>query len=48
MALTNKLSAIGDAIRSKTGKTGKLSLSQMPNEILSIQTGSGGSSGTPI
>ena len=39
MALTNKLSAIGDAIRSKTGKTGKLSLSQMPNEILSIETG---------
>lgn len=38
MALTDKLSAVGDAIRSKTGKTGKLSLSQMVTEILSIET----------
>lgn len=41
MALTDKLSSIADAIRSKTGKTGKLTLSQMPSEILSI-SGSGG------
>ena len=38
MALTDKLSAIGDAIRAKTGKTGKLTLDQMPNEIKSITT----------
>lgn len=40
MALTNKLEAIGNAIRQKTGKSAKLSLAQMPTEILSIQTGS--------
>lgn len=40
MALTSKLAAIGDAIRAKTGKTGKLTLAQMPTEIASIQTGS--------
>lgn len=39
MALTRKLSAIGDAIRSKTGKTSKLSLDAMPSEIMSIVTG---------
>lgn len=39
MAFTRKLSAIGDAIRSKTGKTGKLSLDAMPSEIMSIVTG---------
>ena len=42
MALTDKLSAIADAIRSKTGKTGQLTLAQMPGEIASI-TGGGGS-----
>ena len=46
MALTDKLSAIGNAIRSKTGKTEKLSLSQMVTEINTIQTG--GISGTEI
>lgn len=40
MALIEKLNAIGNAIRTKTGKSGKLSLAQMPEEILSIQTGS--------
>lgn len=40
MALISKLEAIGNAIRQKTGKSAKLSLSQMPDEILSIQTGS--------
>ena len=42
MALTDKLSAIGNAIRSKTGRTELLTLDAMPNEIASIQTGGGG------
>ena len=42
MALTDKLSAIADAIRSKTGKTGQLTLAQMPGEIASITGGGGG------
>lgn len=42
MALIDKLNAIGDAIRAKTGKTDKLTLDQMPLEIESI-TGGGGS-----
>lgn len=41
MALTNKLSAIGDAIRGKTGKSDLLTLDQMVTEINSITTGSG-------
>lgn len=41
MALTNKLSAIGDAIREKTGKTELLTLDQMPVEIKAIETGGG-------
>lgn len=40
MALIDKLNAIGDAIREKTGKQDKISLTDMPNEILSIHTGS--------
>lgn len=40
MALTDKLKAIGNAIRSKTGKSDALTLEQMPTEIASIQTGS--------
>ena len=36
MALTDKLTAIGNAIRVKTGKTGKLTLVQMVTEISSI------------
>lgn len=41
MALTDKLKAIADAIRAKTGKNGGLTLDQMPNEIGSIQSGGG-------
>lgn len=40
MALTDKLTAIANAIRTKTGKSGKLTLDAMPTEIASIQTGS--------
>ena len=36
MALIDKLNAIGDAIRENTGKTDKLTLDEMPNEIASI------------
>lgn len=39
MALINKLNAIGDAIRTKTGKTELLTLDQMPTEIESISGG---------
>lgn len=39
MALTDKLSAIGDAIRVKTGKTDLIPLDKMPTEIASIQGG---------
>ena len=45
MALTDKLKAIADAIRAKTGKTDSMTLAQMPTEIASITTGGGGSSG---
>lgn len=47
MALIDKLNAIGDAIRAKTGKTDKLTLEQMPLEIESI-TGGGGVSDSRI
>lgn len=39
MALTDKLTAIADAIRTKTGSTEKLTLAQMPTEIAAIQGG---------
>ena len=39
MALIDKLNAIGEAIRAKTGKTTKLTLDQMPIEIANIETG---------
>lgn len=39
MALINKLSAIGNAIREKTGKVDLLTLDQMPEEISGIETG---------
>lgn len=39
MALINKLTAIADSIREKTGKTDVLTLDQMPLEIAGIQTG---------
>lgn len=42
MALTDKLTAIADAIRGKTGKTDGLTLDQMPGEIAGIQAGGGG------
>ena len=41
MALTDKLSAIADAIRGKTGKTEEMTLDQMATEIAGI-TGGGG------
>ena len=40
MALTDKLSAIGTAIRNKTGKTALMTLDEMPTEIAGISTGS--------
>jgi hypothetical protein len=39
MALTDKLSAIGDAIRAKTGGTEKLTLDEMPTAISGIEGG---------
>ena len=41
MALTDKLSAIGTAIRAKTGKTALMTLDEMPTEIASITSGGG-------
>ena len=41
MALTNKLEAIGNAIREKTGTTEKMTLDQMPVAISGITTGGG-------
>ena len=41
--LTEKLTAIADAIREKTGKSEKMTLAEMPVEIGNIQTGGGGS-----
>lgn len=42
MALTDKLTAIADAIRGKTGKSDSMTLDQMPTEIAGIVTGGGG------
>jgi hypothetical protein len=39
MALTDKLSNIAEAIRSKTGKNEEMTLDEMPNEIESISGG---------
>lgn len=39
--LDANLTAVADAIRSKTGKTDKLTLEQMPGEIEGIQSGGG-------
>lgn len=39
MALTDKLTAIANAIRSKTGETGEMTLDQMPIKIGEIETG---------
>ena len=41
MALTDKLAAIGDAIRSKTDTKDLIPLDKMPSMILDIQTGGG-------
>lgn len=38
MALTDKLTAIADAIRSKSGKTAKIPLADMPAEIINLQS----------
>lgn len=38
MALTDKINAIADAIREKTGKEDKMTLAQMPGEITGITT----------
>lgn len=42
MALIDKLTAIADAMRGKTGKTDGMTLDQMVTEIAGIQTGGGG------
>ena len=39
MAITDKLSAIADAIRAKTGESGTMKLEQMPGKIAGISTG---------
>lgn len=43
MAITDKLKAIANAIRSKTGKTETMRLDDMPSEIEAIEGGGGGS-----
>ena len=45
MALTDKLSAIGVAIRQKTGSSALMTLDEMPGAIASITTGGGGGGG---
>ena len=47
MALTDKLTAIANAIRAKTGKNDTMTLEQMPTEIASI-TGGGGEGTKPF
>ena len=42
MALTDKLTAIADAIRAKGGTTGTMTLAEMPEKIAAIQTGGAG------
>ena len=39
MALTNKLTAIANSIREKTGSTNKLTLDEMPTAISGISSG---------
>ena len=41
MALTNKLTAIGNAIRAKNGETALYTLDEMPQKIAAIETGGG-------
>lgn len=47
MALTNKLTAIADAIRDKTGDTALLTLDAMPVAIQGIEVGGGGGADLP-
>lgn len=47
MALTDKLSAIGAAIREKGGTTELLTLAQMPDAIAALPTGGGGEDPIP-
>ena len=47
MALTDKLTAIADAIREKTNTSALLPLGSMPSLIRSIQTGSANTTGIP-
>ena len=42
MALTDKLTAIADAIRAKDGSTATMTLAEMPSKIAAIQTGGSG------
>ena len=42
MALVDKLTAIGNAIRGKTGSTEKLTLDEMATAIEGIESGGGG------
>ena len=46
MALIDKLNAIGDAIRLKTGKANKMTLDEMPTEIEGIEAGTDTSDAT--
>lgn len=46
MALTDKLTAIADAIRAKNGGTDAMTLAQMPEKITNIQTGTDTSDAT--
>lgn len=48
MALTEKLTNIGNAIREKTGKTALLTLDEMPKEIQGISGGGSGSDGKEL
>ena len=45
MALTDKLTNIANAIREKTGSTEPMTLDDMADKILSIQTSSSGGGG---
>lgn len=44
MALTEKLTAIADAIREKTGSTEEMTLTEMAEAVSGIQTGGSGGS----
>lgn len=47
MALTDKLTAIADALRAKTGGTAQLTLDQIASEISGLSTGGSGSAEAP-